>query len=66
MPGKETGRMLWGVVGLGAFGFKRVPVPEGRKIITTSRSHMQKSVQVTTSLPVIGILLTVKFTTAYC
>ena len=44
--GKETGRTLWGVVGLGAFGFNRQPVPEGRKIITTTRSHMQQSVQV--------------------
>jgi len=41
----EVGRTLWGVVGLGAFGLEVKKVPEGRKIITTTRSHMQKSVQ---------------------
>lgn len=45
LEGPRPGRMLWGIVGLGAFGFNRVEVASGRRIITTTRSHMQKSVQ---------------------
>jgi len=43
--GENTGRVMWGAVGLGAHGFTRTEPPADRKVITTTRSHMQKSVQ---------------------
>uniref|UniRef100_A0A4W4EX38 3'(2'),5'-bisphosphate nucleotidase 1 n=1 Tax=Electrophorus electricus TaxID=8005 RepID=A0A4W4EX38_ELEEL len=38
------GRTLWGMLGLGAFGFQLQEVPEGKRIITTTRSHSNKVV----------------------
>ncbi|XP_061097304.1 3'(2'),5'-bisphosphate nucleotidase 1 [Conger conger] len=42
--GATLGRTLWGVVGLGAFGFQLQEAPEGRRVITTTRSHSNKVV----------------------
>uniref|UniRef100_A0A8C4VKQ1 3'(2'),5'-bisphosphate nucleotidase 1 n=1 Tax=Gopherus evgoodei TaxID=1825980 RepID=A0A8C4VKQ1_9SAUR len=38
------GRTIWGVLGLGAFGFQLKEVPAGKHIITTTRSHSSKLV----------------------
>ncbi|KAL0967628.1 hypothetical protein UPYG_G00254670, partial [Umbra pygmaea] len=38
----NMGRTLWGMPGLGAFGFELQEVPDGRRIITTTRSHSNK------------------------
>ncbi|XP_068135789.1 3'(2'),5'-bisphosphate nucleotidase 1 isoform X2 [Hyperolius riggenbachi] len=38
------GRTIWGVLGLGAFGFQLKEVPAGQHIITTTRSHSSKLV----------------------
>lgn len=38
------GRTIWGLVGLGAYGFQLKEVPEGKRIITTTRSHSSKLV----------------------
>ncbi|XP_001630227.2 3'(2'),5'-bisphosphate nucleotidase 1 [Nematostella vectensis] len=40
----KLGRTLWGINGLGAFGFKTKPIPDGRRIITTTRSHLTQDV----------------------
>uniref|UniRef100_A0A8C1GJZ6 3'(2'),5'-bisphosphate nucleotidase 1 n=1 Tax=Cyprinus carpio TaxID=7962 RepID=A0A8C1GJZ6_CYPCA len=42
--GASLGRTLWGVLGLGAFGFQLQEVPDGKRIITTTRSHSNKLV----------------------
>ncbi|XP_066559050.1 3'(2'),5'-bisphosphate nucleotidase 1 isoform X2 [Amia ocellicauda] len=42
--GAALGRTLWGMLGLGGFGFKLQEVPEGRRIVTTTRSHSNKLV----------------------
>ncbi|KAI7799908.1 3'(2'),5'-bisphosphate nucleotidase 1 [Triplophysa rosa] len=42
--GAALGRTLWGVLGLGAFGFQLQEVPDGKRIITTTRSHSNKLV----------------------
>ncbi|XP_015610117.1 3'(2'),5'-bisphosphate nucleotidase 1 [Cephus cinctus] len=45
---KETGtlgRTLWGIEGVGYGGFKPIPPPEGKRIITTTRSHSNATVQ---------------------
>lgn len=42
--GATLGRTLWGVLGLGAFGFQLQEVPDGKRIITTTRSHSNKLV----------------------
>lgn len=42
--GADMGRTLWGVLGLGAFGFQLQEVPDGRHIVTTTRSHSNKLV----------------------
>nr|XP_021324071.1 3'(2'),5'-bisphosphate nucleotidase 1 isoform X1 [Danio rerio] len=42
--GATLGRTLWGVLGLGAFGFQLKEVPDGKRIITTTRSHSNKLV----------------------
>ncbi|XP_063981836.1 3'(2'),5'-bisphosphate nucleotidase 1 [Diachasmimorpha longicaudata] len=39
------GRTLWGIDGVGVGGFSPVPPPQGRRIITTTRSHSNKTVQ---------------------
>jgi len=36
---KEVGRTIWGVVGLGAFGWERLQPPKDRRILITTRSH---------------------------
>ncbi|XP_070590491.1 3'(2'),5'-bisphosphate nucleotidase 1 [Erythrolamprus reginae] len=38
------GRTIWGILGLGAFGFQLKEVPAGQHIITTTRSHSSKIV----------------------
>uniref|UniRef100_A0A7M4FRL7 3'(2'),5'-bisphosphate nucleotidase 1 n=2 Tax=Crocodylus porosus TaxID=8502 RepID=A0A7M4FRL7_CROPO len=38
------GRTIWGVLGLGAFGFQLKEVPDGKHIIITTRSHSSKMV----------------------
>ncbi|KAM9435208.1 3'(2'),5'-bisphosphate nucleotidase 1 isoform 2-T2 [Clarias gariepinus] len=43
-PGATLGRTLWGMLGLGSFGFQLQEVPEGKRIITTTRSHSNKLV----------------------
>ncbi|XP_057314954.1 3'(2'),5'-bisphosphate nucleotidase 1-like [Hydractinia symbiolongicarpus] len=43
----NEGRTIWGVVGLGAFGVSATVSPPGRRIITTTKSHMTDNVQQT-------------------
>ncbi|XP_070180961.1 3'(2'),5'-bisphosphate nucleotidase 1-like isoform X1 [Littorina saxatilis] len=43
-PDAKLGRCIWGMVGLGAFGFERQTPPEGLNIITTTRSHSNRAV----------------------
>uniref|UniRef100_A0A3Q2PXS3 3'(2'),5'-bisphosphate nucleotidase 1 n=1 Tax=Fundulus heteroclitus TaxID=8078 RepID=A0A3Q2PXS3_FUNHE len=38
------GRTMWGMLGLGAFGFQLQEVPADRRIVTTTRSHSNKTV----------------------
>ncbi|KAG8443773.1 hypothetical protein GDO86_009089 [Hymenochirus boettgeri] len=38
------GRTIWGILGIGAFGFELNEVPAGQHIITTTRSHSSKLV----------------------
>ncbi|KAK3094082.1 hypothetical protein FSP39_023996 [Pinctada imbricata] len=38
-PDKPLGRTIWGVMGLGGFGFLREVPPKDKLIVTTSRSH---------------------------
>lgn len=33
------GRTIWGVLGIGAFGFELTEAPAGKHIIVTTRSH---------------------------
>ena len=40
----DLGRTMWGIRGLGTFGFTHVPPPVGRRVITTTRSHSNKMV----------------------
>ncbi|XP_039981209.1 3'(2'),5'-bisphosphate nucleotidase 1 isoform X4 [Xiphias gladius] len=42
--GAHLGRTLWGMPGLGAFGFQLREVPGDRRIVTTTRSHSNKLV----------------------
>ncbi|XP_030626670.1 3'(2'),5'-bisphosphate nucleotidase 1, partial [Chanos chanos] len=42
--GATMGRTLWGILGLGAFGFQLQEVPDGKRIVTTTRSHSNKLV----------------------
>ncbi|XP_040016084.2 3'(2'),5'-bisphosphate nucleotidase 1 isoform X1 [Gasterosteus aculeatus] len=42
--GAALGRTLWGIPGLGAFGFELQEVPGGRRVVTTTRSHSNKLV----------------------
>lgn len=44
-PGSVLGRTIWGIVGLGGFGFKHISPPEDKRIITTTRSHGTAAVQ---------------------
>merc|ERR1712170_320646 len=43
-PDGSMGRSIWGIVGVGAFGFRRQDQKSGR-ILTTSRSHVTPMVQ---------------------
>nr|XP_022330205.1 3'(2'),5'-bisphosphate nucleotidase 1-like [Crassostrea virginica] len=43
-PGLPLGRCLWGVIGLGTYGFERETPPADKVIITTSRSHSDRMV----------------------
>ncbi|XP_004867455.1 3'(2'),5'-bisphosphate nucleotidase 1 isoform X1 [Heterocephalus glaber] len=43
-PNAELGRTIWGVLGLGAFGFQLQEAPAGKHIVTTTRSHGSKLV----------------------
>lgn len=43
-PDAVLGRTIWGVLGLGAFGFQLKEAPAGKHIITTTRSHSNKLV----------------------
>lgn len=38
------GRTIWGMLGLGAFGFELKEVPGDRRVVTTTRSHSNKLV----------------------
>ncbi|XP_056150017.1 3'(2'),5'-bisphosphate nucleotidase 1 isoform X2 [Lampris incognitus] len=40
----DLGRTIWGMLGLGAFGFQLQEVPGDRRIVTTTRSHSNKLV----------------------
>ncbi|KAM8832540.1 3'(2'),5'-bisphosphate nucleotidase 1 [Spinachia spinachia] len=42
--GAALGRTLWGMPGLGAFGFELREVPGDRRVVTTTRSHSNKLV----------------------
>lgn len=44
-PGAVLGRIVWGIVGLGAFGFESKTPPADKRIITTTRSHMTEAVK---------------------
>ncbi|XP_068731634.1 3'(2'),5'-bisphosphate nucleotidase 1-like [Montipora capricornis] len=41
--GTELGRTMWGVRGLGTFGFNHNPPPKGRCVVTTTRTHLHKT-----------------------
>ena len=44
-PDARLGRTIWGVIGLGAFGFdSSATPPSGENIITTTRSHSSRTV----------------------
>ncbi|CAN9507943.1 unnamed protein product [Ophioblennius macclurei] len=43
-PGAVLGRTLWGMPGLGAFGFQLQEVAGDKRIVTTTRSHSNKVV----------------------
>ena len=43
--GDDMGRTLWGVTGIGVGGFEPCSPPEGKRIITTTRSHSNALVQ---------------------
>uniref|UniRef100_H3CZI5 3'(2'),5'-bisphosphate nucleotidase 1 n=1 Tax=Tetraodon nigroviridis TaxID=99883 RepID=H3CZI5_TETNG len=42
--GAHLGRTIWGMPGLGAFGFQLQEAPGDRRVITTTRSHSNKVV----------------------
>lgn len=42
--GADLGRTIWGMPGLGAFGFQLQEAPGDRRIVTTTRSHSNKVV----------------------
>lgn len=43
-PEAVQGRTMWGMLGLGAFGFQLQEVPGNKRIVTTTRSHSNKLV----------------------
>lgn len=44
-PSEKLGRTIWGLVGVGAYGFQHLHPPEGKRILTTTRSHCTPVVQ---------------------
>lgn len=42
--GAKLGRAIWGIVGVGSFGYTKCPPPADQHIITTTRSHGTKAV----------------------
>jgi len=38
-PNATLGRVIWGIIGVGTFGYEHNTPPEGTHIITTTRSH---------------------------
>jgi 3'(2'), 5'-bisphosphate nucleotidase len=45
VSGDDVGRTLWGISGIGTGGFEPQLPPEGKRIITTTRSHSDSVVQ---------------------
>src|SRR4051794_11929703 len=43
-PFVESGRTMWGMKGLGAFGFTYTPRNDGKLILATTRSHYNEQV----------------------
>ncbi|MGH0155063.1 UNVERIFIED_CONTAM: hypothetical protein FKN15_051401 [Acipenser sinensis] len=43
-PSASLGRTLWGILGVGSFGFELREVADGRRIVTTTRSHSNQLV----------------------
>lgn len=43
-PGADLGRTMWGMPGLGGFGFQLQEAPSDKRIVTTTRSHSNKTV----------------------
>ncbi|CAH1793032.1 unnamed protein product [Owenia fusiformis] len=43
-PDAKLGRAIWGIVGIGSFGYDAAKAPEGQNIITTTRSHSNRAV----------------------
>lgn len=43
--GNTCGRTIWGLTGLGAYGYTRSELPKDRRILTTTRSHSTGLVQ---------------------
>ncbi|XP_027216533.1 3'(2'),5'-bisphosphate nucleotidase 1 isoform X1 [Penaeus vannamei] len=43
-PGSDLGRTIWGIVGGEVGGMKILPPPEGKLIVTTTRSHSSSTV----------------------
>lgn len=44
IQGAHLGRTIWGVIGVGTFGLDKKMPPENKRIITTTRSHSNKTV----------------------
>lgn len=45
--GSSVGRTIWGIDGVGVGGFVPKCPPEGKRIVTTTRSHLTPEVQAT-------------------
>ncbi|KAL5008577.1 hypothetical protein ScPMuIL_014158 [Solemya velum] len=43
-PDSVLGRCIWGIIGVGSYGFSRQKAPKGQNIITTSRAHSDRIV----------------------
>jgi 3'(2'), 5'-bisphosphate nucleotidase len=44
-PGAVVGRTIWGLIGAGTGGFTPLKAKEGKRIVTTTRSHSNVLVQ---------------------
>ena len=42
--GAQLGRTVWGVLGIGGFGFHPAAIPGGKCVVVTTRSHSNKLV----------------------